>query len=98
MEGVIDVEAAVQPRVQAGSGQARELVTEERRSKADVARRLGVANKTIGDWVQQFGAGTDRDQAEESAELKRLREENRQLRMEREILKKATAFFADPNQ
>jgi transposase-like protein len=31
------------------------------------------------------------------AELKRLREENRQLKMERDILKKATAFFAKEN-
>ena len=35
---------------------------------------------------------------EEKAELKRLREENRKLRMERDILKKATAFFAKESQ
>ena len=60
-----------------------------------VARDLGVHSSTLRLWVE--GA---RPKAEvpltddERSELRRLRKEVRELRMEREILKKATAFFA----
>jgi transposase-like protein len=45
-----------------------------------------VANTTIGQWVEQFGSKAGGEPADESDELKQLREENRQLRMERDIL------------
>ena len=61
-------------------------LVDEGRPKAQVARELGVANTTIGHWVEQFGSKASSDPADESDELKQLREENRQLRMEREIL------------
>jgi transposase len=62
----------------------------------EVARNIGVGSGVLSAWVIQAeerekpGAltGTERE------ELTRLRRENEQLRMEREILKKATAFFA----
>ena len=66
--------------------EAAKLVTEQGLSKAEAARRLGVTNTTMREWVDQFGPEVGAEQADESAELKRLREENRQLRMEREIL------------
>ena len=78
--------------------EAVKLVTEQGYPKAEVARRLGVTGKTISDWVSQFADETSPETAAPSDELKRLREENRQLRMEREILKKATAFFANPDR
>jgi transposase len=66
---------------------------------AETARNLGVSTKSLRHWVHQHevdsGRGTDGAlTTEERAELARLRRENRTLRMEREILKKATAFFA----
>ncbi len=76
------------------------LVLEEGLSKAEASRRLGIKQYSLGKWVKAYqerredafpGKGR---QTPEQEELKRLREENRQLRMEREILKKATAFFA----
>lgn len=75
------------------------LVMEEGYSKSEVARRLGVSRVSIGKWVaavakKQDKAFTNGELTPEQEELRRLREENRQLRMEREILKKATAFFA----
>lgn len=75
------------------------LVLEEGYTKSEVARRLGVNRTSIGKWVAAVAkkkdkAFTDSELTPEQEELRRLREENRQLRMEREILKKATAFFA----
>ena len=61
----------------------------------EIARNLGVTATTLRDWVH---AGRPAPAAplveDERSELKRLRREIEQLRMERDILKKATAFFA----
>jgi transposase len=75
--------------------QAVDLMTAETRSIADAARRLGVDAKTLRKWVNKYRpvAATAAPPSVEQ-ELRRLREENRQLKMERDILKKATAFFA----
>ena len=63
-----------------------------------VARELDLTESALRVWVER--ARADRTQGrtglttEERAELRRLRKENRELRTEREILKKAAAFFA----
>jgi transposase len=72
------------------------LVLEEDRSIADVARSLGVGETNLGNWVRQ--ARVDRGEREglttsERAELVELRREVSRLRMERELLKRATAFW-----
>jgi transposase len=74
------------------------MVRETGKPVAAVARDLGVSETTLGNWVlaDRRARGEQReDQVDESerAELVRLRRENVQLRMEREILKKAAAFF-----
>lgn len=67
---------------------------------APAARQLDISLKTLGNWVDQERAGkpvsSPKRQAvgEVESELTRLRAENATLRMEREILKKAAAFFA----
>ena len=69
-------------------------------SPSEVARDLGIRDNLLHNWRRKFESdGTLAELAggnasAEAAELKRLREENRQLKMERDILKKATAFFA----
>jgi transposase len=80
------------------------LVVEQGYSSAEVGRRLGVSENNVNRWVRQYRdkkaiASTDgltREQLE--AELKRLRKENKRLEMEREILKKAAAFFANESK
>jgi transposase len=76
---------------------AAKLVNEQGYSVAEAARSLGVDPGSIRDWLKKF-AGTEElgnsIDGSLKAELQRLRQENKRLLMEREILKKATAFFA----
>lgn len=71
------------------------------RSCAQVARDLGLSYTTLMSWVQAEKASNAASSGglsvSESEEIKRLRRENERLRMERDILKKATAFFASQN-
>ena len=74
------------------------LVLDEGRSLTQVARDLGVGQSTVSKWVTQ--AKADRSKGAtglttaERNELRRLRREVQSLREDREILKKAAAFFA----
>ncbi len=75
------------------------LVLEQRLSIAQVARDLDLAPSALGRWVQQARESgqqslTGSVPSPEQAELERLRREVQLLRMERDILKKAAAFFA----
>ena len=64
---------------------------------AVAARNLGVSANSLRNWKQKFEAVNEDESMteEEQMELARLRKEVRRLRMERDILKKATAFFAN---
>ncbi len=72
------------------------LVTEQGYKISEAGRRLGINPNLISRWRQEFEADPtgQRLTADERAELTKLRRENRQLQMETEILKKATAYFA----
>jgi transposase len=78
--------------------QAVRLVLDEGKSVSAVARELDLVASALGNWVKQ--AQADRTHGRtglttaEREELARLRKENRVLKEEREILKKAAAFFA----
>jgi transposase len=62
---------------------------------ATIAQQLGIGKGTLCRWVDQARPSPREPLAEdERSELQRLRRENLQLKMERDILKKATAFFA----
>lgn len=80
--------------------EAVELITVQGYSIAAAARSLGIRDSVLGRWRQEYlqfaqdafpGSGKEPAPADE---LTRLREENRRLKMEKEILKKAAAFFA----
>ena len=78
---------------------AAKLVTEQGRGLKDAATSLGVAPSTMQYWVRRFGTKAASSQAPDDRdalrrENDRLRQENRRLLMERDILKKAPAFFA----
>ena len=64
---------------------------------AQAARELGINQNLLRTWRKKYGKSAAVSEVSESeqAELERLRKEVRQLRMERAILKKATAFFAN---
>ena len=72
------------------------LVTEQGYSVAEAARSLGVGANLLGRWKRQHEEQTS-DEAlnlDEREELKQLRKEIRLLRMEKDILKKASQYFA----
>ncbi len=71
------------------------------RSIASVARSLEMSSKSLANWVYQARKGQaivkrapTQPMSELEAELSRLRQENAKLKVEKEILKKAAAYFA----
>ncbi len=73
-----------------------EIVRSSGRSIAEIARELGIYDSSLGHWVKQDQV--DRGEREgltsdEGTELVELRRENDRLRMERELLKRAVAFW-----
>ncbi len=72
-------------------------------SVSAAAQDLGICETSLRRWVHQHevdhGEGPEGAMSsQEKEELRRLRRDNRRLRMEREILKKATAFFAKEDE
>jgi transposase len=82
--------------------QAVEMITRDGLGIAEAARRLSISPKTLTNWVRRArgadslgaAAAPRREVTAAEAELSRLRRENAELRMERDILKKASAYFA----
>jgi transposase len=78
--------------------QAVELAVKGDKSIAQTAKDLGVALSTLHGWIKKELKTDEKPSNSSSAslydELKRLKKENARLRQEREILKKATAYFA----
>jgi transposase len=75
------------------------LIQAGERSIPQIARDLGINEQTLRNWVKRAeidaGRGApDELTSDERAELVRLRRENRVLQQEKEILKKAAAYFA----
>jgi transposase len=74
-----------------------QLVNHQGYSVAEAAKSLGVDPNCVRGWIEKFGQEAGAAPAGEgamAAELRRLRKENARLLMERDILKKAAAFFA----
>jgi len=77
------------------------LVLDEGKTISQVARDLDLLRSSVELWVKRARADRDGGKSgltsDERIELAQLRKENRELKMQREILKKAAAFFAKEN-
>ena len=86
--------------------QAVEMITRDGLSIAEASRRLSISPKTMANWVARAKGGQSpaaddpprREATGEEAELSRLRRENAELRMERDILKKSAARLKPANR
>ena len=77
------------------------LVIEQHRTVADVAKELDVVEQTLWNWVRQERINRGEKEGTTStdrAEIARLNRENKQLRLERDLLKKATAFWVKESE
>lgn len=79
------------------------LVTEQGYSCSEVGKRLGINHTNISRWVRRHRKQSENPKNPASLlelenEVKQLRKENKRLLMEREILKKAAAFFANESK
>src|SRR5437868_380941 len=73
------------------------IVIETGRPIAEIARELGVNEGTLGNWVNQHRAKAKPGamSEDERAELVRLRKENAELRMQRDVLKRSVVLWVD---
>ncbi len=84
--------------------EAVKMVLEQGLTQKETGRLLAIPSGTIGNWIVAAKAGKrparpgDQSVAELSAECQRLRRELAQTRMERDLLKKAAAYFAKESQ
>ena len=75
-------------------------VTERGHSAPDVAKRLGVSQPTLYEWMKKYALAPEerRAQVSQQEELRRLKAELKRVTEERDILKKAAAFFANESR
>lgn len=82
--------------------EAVKMVLESSRPIAQVARELGLNEGTLGNWVNAYRRAHAGEEPpltiSERARLRELEKENRELKMEKEFLGKAAAFFASKHQ
>ena len=76
--------------------EAVELYRSSDRPRCQIAESLGISDGSLAAWVKEADAADEPGalDADERSELARLRKENAELRMDREILRKAAAYFA----
>lgn len=73
-------------------------VTERGYSVADVAARLGTTTHSLYAWLKRYGADTGSALTEAERENRRLKAELKRVTEERNILKKATRYFAGQSE
>lgn len=77
------------------------LVQTTDKPASQIAEELGVSANSLRNWIRQAEIDGGRREGlttDEREELRQLRRDNKRLQMERDILKKATAFFAKENE
>jgi len=72
-------------------------VTVSGHSVAEVAQRLGTTTHSLYAWIKRYGPESEKyqKQSDEAAEIRRLQKELKRVTEERDLLKKAAAFFAN---
>ena len=70
------------------------LLEKSRKSVAELAREMGINEKSLYRWRKQYGSDVSGSVAELEAELKRLRRELEVVKQERDLLKKAISIFS----
>ena len=81
--------------------EACKMVIEQGQKISQTARNLGIGEPLLGRWLQEYRdsqAPGAKEAKESDRRIKELETENRRLRMEREILKKAMSYFVDPQK
>ena len=75
-------------------------VTDRGYKLVEVAERLGVTTKSLGDWIKKYGDAGSQHQTitSQQEELRRLKAELRRVTEERDILKEAAAYFASESR
>jgi len=75
-------------------------VTEQGHSPSDVATRLGITTSSIYNWIKKFGSSNSKSfqQSNQQSEINQLKKELSRVTEERDILKKAAAYFAKESQ
>jgi transposase len=82
----------IDPEIKA---EAIRLVEEHGVKAVQVAKELGIGNTTLEKWLKAYRTTNSNSlTVDEKAELKKLRAENRTLKIEKDLLKKATVYFA----
>ena len=80
------------------------MVIDQGYSANEAGKRLGIGQSNVSRWVREYRADQkdlvegEIPRKELEAEIRRLKKENQRLQMEREILKKAAAFFAKESE
>ena len=72
-------------------------ITDQGHSVAEVANRLGTTTHSLYAWIKKYGPDSAEHQAksDDEAEIRRLKKELKRVTEERDILKKAAAYFAN---
>jgi transposase-like protein len=80
--------------------EAAKQITERGHSFRDVAKRLGVTTNSLRAWIEKYGSGPQHATKveDQQAEIRRLKAELNRVTEERDILKKATAYFVKESQ
>lgn len=85
--------------------QALKQITERGHNVTEVARRLGIAYKTLANWQKVYATSSDKSGQSMHADLASLKQENARLNAalkrateERDILKKAAVYFANQSK
>ena len=75
-------------------------VTERGYSVAEVAERLGITTHSLYAWMKKYGKPSPREaiKPDAEAEIAKLKSELKRVTMERDILKKAAAYFANDHE